>query len=115
MKESAETTDRQEAERFFARGSTPRDDGRLPIVLSGKNLTFSELADWFLERRSKPPFRSENTHPQNLNALKLLVPAFGDILLSDITPRRSRNTCGEAECPQKNTNQSSEFATRGQG
>lgn len=55
-------------------------------MLSGKNLTFNELTDWFLERRSRPPFRSENTHAQNVNALKNLRPAFGELLLSDITP-----------------------------
>jgi len=86
VRESAETTDRQEADRFLRARLDARDDGRLPIVLSGKNLTLRELANWFLERWSKPPFRSENTHAQNLNALKQLGPAFGDILLSDITP-----------------------------
>jgi len=86
VRESAETTDRQEADRFLRARLDARDDGRLPIVLSGKNLTFNELASWFLERWSKPPFRSENTHAQNLNALKQLGPAFGDTLLSDITP-----------------------------
>ena len=63
-----------------------RDDGTLPKALSGKRLTFSEWADWFLEGRSKPPFRSENTHAQNLNALKHLRPTFGEVLLGDITP-----------------------------
>jgi integrase len=58
----------------------------LPVVLSGKNLTLNELADWFLERRSRPPFKSENTHAQNLNALKHIRPAFGALLLSEITP-----------------------------
>jgi integrase len=38
-----------------------------------------------LERRSKPPFRSEGNHQQNLNALKFLRPAFGKVALSDIT------------------------------
>ncbi len=86
MRESAETTDREEAERFLRARLDARDEGRLRIVLSGKNLTFNELADWFLERWSAPPVRSENTHAQNLNALKQLRPAFGHALLSDITP-----------------------------
>ena len=43
------------------------------------------MADWFLERRSKPPFRSEGNHQQNLNALKFLRPVFGDVPLSDLT------------------------------
>ena len=55
-------------------------------MLSGKNLTFNEWADWFEEKRSKPPFRSQNTHQQNLNSLKFLRPAFGQTFLSEITP-----------------------------
>jgi integrase len=86
IRESTGTTDRDEAERFLRARLDARDDGRLRIVLSGKNLTLNQLADWFLERRSRPPFRSVNTHAQNLNALKHLRPALGDILLSDITP-----------------------------
>jgi hypothetical protein len=45
----------------------------------------NQWADWFLERRSKPPLRSEGNHQQNLNALKFLRPVFGDVALSDIT------------------------------
>jgi integrase len=85
VRESTGTTDREEAERFLRARLDARDDGRLPVVLSGKNLTFDQLADWFLERRSRPPFRSENTHAQNVNALKRLRPALGNLLLSDIT------------------------------
>ena len=86
VRESTGTTDRPAAEGFLRERLGARDEGRLPIVLSGKNLTFNEWADWFLEKRSKPPFRSPNTHQQNLNTLKFLRPAFGEILLSDITP-----------------------------
>jgi integrase len=86
IKESTETKDRQEAERFLRERLDARDDGTLPTVLSSKKLTFGEWADWFLERRSKPPFRSENTHAQNVNALKHLRPVFGVVLLGDITP-----------------------------
>jgi integrase len=53
--------------------------------LHSKQLTFNEWADWFLERRSKPPFRSAGNHQVNLNALKSLRPVFGEIPLSDIT------------------------------
>jgi hypothetical protein len=65
---------------------TARDEGRLPAILSSKNLIFNEWADWFLERRSKPPVRSPNTHSQNMNALNSLRPVFGPTRLSEITP-----------------------------
>src|SRR5579872_1652478 len=84
-RESTGTKDPEEAERFLRARLDSRDEGKLPSVLAGKNLTFSEWADWFIEKRSKPPFRSENTHAQNLNVLKHLRPALGSMLLSDIT------------------------------
>lgn len=85
IRESAGTTDRQTAERFLRDRLDARDEGRLATVLNSKQLTFNQWADWFLERRSKPPFRSAGNHQQNLNALKFLRPAFGDVALSDIT------------------------------
>src|SRR5260370_27183781 len=86
QRESACTTDQQEAERFLRDRLAARDEGRLSTVLNSKNLTFNQWTEWFLERRSKPPFRSEGTHQQNLNALKFLRPVFGDVPLSDLTP-----------------------------
>jgi integrase len=85
VRESTGATDRQEAERFLRDRLDARDEGRLPTVLSSKQLTFGQWADWFLERRSKPPFRSEGNHQQNLNAMKFLRPVFGDVALSDLT------------------------------
>ena len=85
QRESTGTTDRQEAERFLRDRLDARDEGRLPTLLKSKNLTFGEWVDWFLEHRSKPPFRSPGNHQQNLNAMKLLRPVFGDTALSDIT------------------------------
>ena len=85
QRESTSTTDRQEAERFLRDRLYARDEGRLSTVLNSKQLTFGQWADWFLERRSKPPFRSAGNHQQNLNAMKFLKPVFGDVALSDIT------------------------------
>ncbi len=84
-KESSGTTDREEAQRFLRSRLEARDQGQLPVVLASRHLSFSEWADWFLERRSKPPFRTESTHQANLNALKSLKPVFGALRLSDIT------------------------------
>src|SRR5688572_16253049 len=86
QRESTGTTDRDEAERFLRDRLGARDEGRLSTVLKSKQLTFNQWADGFLERRSKPPFRSEGNHQQNVNALKFLRPVFGDVPLSDITP-----------------------------
>jgi hypothetical protein len=85
IRESAGTSDRQEAERFLRDRLDARDDGNLTALLTSKQLTFNQWADWFMERRSKPPFRSEGNHQQNTNALKFLRPAFGELALSEIT------------------------------
>jgi integrase len=85
QRESTGTTDRQKAERFLRDRLDARDEGRLSTVLDSKHLTFMQWAGWFLERRSKPPFRSEGNHQQNLNAMKFLGPVFGEVALSDIT------------------------------
>ena len=85
IRESAGTSDRQEAERFLRDRLDARDDGSLATVLTSKQLTFDQWADWFLERRSKPPYRSAGNHQQNLNALKFLRPVFGEVPLSEIT------------------------------
>ncbi len=84
--ESSGTSNREEAERFLRERLAARDEGRLPAILTSKNLTLDEWMDWFLEKRSKPPCRSEKTHHQNLNAAKLLRPIFGAMRLSEITP-----------------------------
>ena len=94
-KESTGATDREEAERFLRDRLDARDEGNLPSVLAGKNLTLNEWANWFLERRSKPPFRAEKTHAANLNALKFLRPAFGELRLSEITPEAIEDYIGE--------------------
>ena len=86
IKESSGTTNQEEAERFLRDRLAARDEGRLPAILSSKVLTFTEWSDWFLEKRSKPPYRAAKTHEQNMNAVKLLRPLFGPTRLSEITP-----------------------------
>ena len=85
VRESTGTSDRQKAERFLRDRLDARDDGSLSTVLTSKQLTFNQWAEWFLERRSRPPFRTAGNHQQNVNALKFLRPAFGELPLSEIT------------------------------
>ncbi len=85
VKESSGTTDWEVADRFLRDRLDARDEGKLGTMLSGKNLTFNEWSDWFLERRSKPPYRSDKTHQGNLEVLKNLRPVFGEMRLSDMT------------------------------
>ncbi|MDR3718440.1 MAG: tyrosine-type recombinase/integrase [Bryobacteraceae bacterium] len=91
IRESAATADIEQAERFLRDRLDARDEGRLSTLLQSKHLTFNEWADWFVERRSKPPFRSAGNHQQNLNALKFLRPVFGKIALSDISTEAIEN------------------------
>jgi integrase len=83
--ESTGRKDRQEAEKVLRKQLVARDEGLLPDAAPSAAVTFDEWADWFLEHRSKPPFRSGKTHQQNLGALKFLRPRFGKTKLHDIT------------------------------
>jgi hypothetical protein len=112
-RESASTSDRQQAERFLRDRLDARDDGVLATVLTSKQLTFSQWADWFLERRSKPPFRSAGNHQQNVNALKFLRPVFGELALSEITAEAVENYLGDPSSPDEGYTQSSEFSCAG--
>ena len=86
QKESTATADQQKAERFLRDRLDARDEGKLATLRVNKNLTFDMWADWFLEKRSMPPFRAQKTHVENVSALKFLRPAFGPLRLSEITP-----------------------------
>ena len=61
-----------------------RDNNFLDAVRKGKELTFNEWADFFLDNYSKPPIRAESTHEANQHALKSLRPMFGSLKLADI-------------------------------
>ena len=83
--ESTGQRDKREAEKVMRKRLVARDEGLLPSGAESGRITFDAWADWFLEHRSKPPFRSEKTHQQNLGALKFLRPRFGHQRLNDIT------------------------------
>jgi site-specific recombinase XerD len=82
--ESTNTTDWDEAQRQLRERLQSRDNNSLEILRRGRQLTFSEWADFFLENYSKPPIRAEKTHIANQNALKTLRPVFGSCKLAEI-------------------------------
>ena len=84
--ESTGKKEREEAEKVLRKQLVARDEGLLPGGAKSGAVTFSQWADWFLENRSKPPFRTDKTHHENLSALKFLRPRFGCTLLAEITP-----------------------------
>ena len=84
--ESTGRKEKGEAEKVLRKRLVARDEGLPPSALPDAGISFNQWADWFLENRSKPPFRSEQTHLHNLGALKFLRPRFGKNKLSDITP-----------------------------
>jgi len=61
-----------------------RDNSSLDAVRKGKQITFDEWAEFFLENYSRPPIRAAGTHRANQTALKNLVPMFGALKLVDI-------------------------------
>ena len=83
--ESTGRKEKGEAEKVMRKRLVARDEGLLPSAAPDGGISFNQWADWFLANRSKPPFRNENTHLQNLSALKFLRPRFGKNKLSDIT------------------------------
>ena len=56
--ESTNTTDWDEAQRRLRERLQSRDNNTLDVVRKGKQLTFNEWADFFLENYSKPPIRA---------------------------------------------------------
>jgi len=86
VKESTGTADPEQADRFLRERLDAKDAGLLRTVLAGKNLTFAEWGDWFLERRSRPPFRTQKTHLLNIRILDLFKSTIANTRLLDITP-----------------------------
>jgi hypothetical protein len=68
--ESTNTTDWEEAQRQLRERLQSRDNNALEFIRKGKQLTFNELADFFLENYSKPPIRAPKTHEANENAIE---------------------------------------------
>jgi len=82
--ESTNTTDWNEAQRQMRERLAARDNNTLDIVRKGKQTTFGEWANFFLENHSKPPIRAAATHVANQAAMRTLRPAFGELKLIEI-------------------------------
>jgi integrase len=85
QRESTFTEDWNEANKKLRERLLARDGNVLEVVRKGENLTYGELADWFLESYSKPPVREPKTHAANLRAAEHLKKAFGTRRLTDVT------------------------------
>ena len=83
--ESTNTTDWDEAQRQLRERLQSRDNNTLDVVRKGRQLTFNEWADFFLENYSKPPIRAEKTHEANGRAALHLKEAFGRRSVGDIS------------------------------
>ena len=57
--ESTGRKEKGEAEKVLRKRMVARDEGLLPSAAPDAGIRFNEWADWFLENRSKPPFRGE--------------------------------------------------------
>jgi len=86
--ESTNTTDWDEAQRQLRERLSARDNNTLDIIRQGKNTTFGDWADFFLENYSKPPVRAAATHVANQAALRTLRPVFGTMSLIEIDASR---------------------------
>src|SRR4051812_99661 len=75
--ESTGTDDWDEAQKQMRERLAARDNNTLDAIRKGKEKTFDEFADFFLEGYLKPPIRAEATHEANLTALNALRPVFG--------------------------------------
>ena len=84
QRESTGTEDWDEAQRIRERLQA-RDNNTLPSLRRGRELTFGEWADLYLENFSKPPFRAQKTHEVNERAMKHLNSMFQEGRLGELT------------------------------
>jgi integrase len=82
--ESTNTTDWDEAQRQLRERLQSRDNNTLDLIRKGRQTSFGEWADFFLDNYSKPPIRAAATHIANKAALRTLRPVFGSLKLVDI-------------------------------
>ena len=71
-RESTLTEDWNEAQQRLRERLQARESNTLPALRRGRDLTFGEWSNFYLENFSKPPFRALKTHEVNQRALKHL-------------------------------------------
>jgi integrase len=99
-RESTFTEDRDEANKKLRERLQARDGNILQIVRKGESFTFGEWTDWFLDNRSKPPFRQPKTHAANVRATNHLKGAFATRRLIDVTADEIEHyLCGRLRQP----------------
>ena len=74
--ESTQTDDWKEAHRQLRERLQARDNNSLDFIRKGRQMTFRDWADLYLEHYSKPPIRAAKTHESNESALKTLNPGI---------------------------------------
>ena len=70
-------TDWDEAQRQLRERLTARDNNTLDVVRKGRQLTFNEWADFFLENYSKPPIRAREDSRSERERAEDARPVFG--------------------------------------
>ena len=86
--ESTHTKDWHRANQQLHERLQARENNTLHVVRKAERIVFKEWAEFFLENYSQPPIRTKSTHVANMNALKTLLPVFGDMKLTDIEATR---------------------------
>ena len=85
QRESTLTEDWDEAQKRLRERLQARDNNTLPALRRGRDLTFGEWSDFYLENFSRPPFRAQKTHEVNQRALKHLRRMFESTKLAELT------------------------------
>lgn len=84
-RESTLQEDWGEAQKSLRERLQARDNNTLSALRRGRDLTFGEWSEFYLENFSKPPFRAPKTHGVNHRAIKHLRTMFETIILADIS------------------------------
>ena len=85
QRETTGAEDWNEAQQRLRERLQARDSNILPALRRGRDLTFGEWSNFYLENFSKPPFRALKTHEVNQRALKHLRKVFEGTRLANLT------------------------------